>query len=160
MNTAGNAWPQERVKRFIEMWTEGAAFSLIAAELGVSRNAAIGKAQRLGLKRSQGKSVGPCKRPPPRLGILRMDKEPLKNIQLVEPAPSLVPSPKSLMELQFGDCRWPIGEFFCGAPAGKQTYCPYHTRRSLKRWEYEERKRDEGSQASREKGSPEAKAAA
>ena len=45
------SWTDERIDRLKAMWTEGATASQIAEELGgVSRNAVIGKAHRLGLE--------------------------------------------------------------------------------------------------------------
>ena len=45
------SWTEERIGRLKAMWTEGATASQIADELGgVSRNAVIGKAHRLGLE--------------------------------------------------------------------------------------------------------------
>jgi GcrA cell cycle regulator len=44
------SWTDERIERLKKMWSEGATASQIADELGgVSRNAVIGKAHRLGL---------------------------------------------------------------------------------------------------------------
>jgi GcrA cell cycle regulator len=45
------SWTEERIERLKKMWHEGATASQIADELGgVSRNAVIGKAHRLGLE--------------------------------------------------------------------------------------------------------------
>src|SRR5918997_6509132 len=45
------SWTEERIERLKKMWAEGATASQIADELGgVSRNAVIGKAHRLGLE--------------------------------------------------------------------------------------------------------------
>ena len=47
----GMSWTEERIERLKKMWHEGATASQIADELGgVSRNAVIGKAHRLGLE--------------------------------------------------------------------------------------------------------------
>src|ERR1044071_3849886 len=44
------SWTEERIERLKKMWHDGATASQIADELGgVSRNAVIGKAHRLGL---------------------------------------------------------------------------------------------------------------
>src|SRR5829696_4058855 len=44
------SWTDERIDRLKKMWSDGATASQIAEELGgVSRNAVIGKAHRLGL---------------------------------------------------------------------------------------------------------------
>ena len=45
------SWTEERIERLKAMWTKGATASQIAEDLGgVSRNAVIGKAHRLGLE--------------------------------------------------------------------------------------------------------------
>src|SRR3954465_879062 len=45
------SWTDERIERLKNMWAKGATASQIADELGgVSRNAVIGKAHRLGLE--------------------------------------------------------------------------------------------------------------
>jgi GcrA cell cycle regulator len=45
------SWTEERIERLKAMWTKGSTASQIAEELGgVSRNAVIGKAHRLGLE--------------------------------------------------------------------------------------------------------------
>ncbi|MGA9581359.1 MAG: GcrA family cell cycle regulator, partial [Allosphingosinicella sp.] len=45
------SWTDERIDRLKELWTQGMTASQIADELGgVSRNAVIGKAHRLGLQ--------------------------------------------------------------------------------------------------------------
>src|SRR5690348_17003333 len=45
------SWTDERIERLKSMWAKGATASQIADELGgVSRNAVIGKAHRLGLE--------------------------------------------------------------------------------------------------------------
>src|SRR5512138_2774837 len=45
------SWTDERIERLKKMWADGATASQIADELGgVSRNAVIGKAHRLGLE--------------------------------------------------------------------------------------------------------------
>ena len=47
----GMNWTDERVEKLKRLWSEGLSASQIAAQLGgVSRNAVIGKAHRLGLK--------------------------------------------------------------------------------------------------------------
>jgi len=74
------SWTEERIDRLKAMWTKGATASQIAEELGgVSRNAVIGKAHRLGLesrpspvkpgeeKEKKAKAAAP-KAPPARAG--------------------------------------------------------------------------------------------
>ena len=55
------SWTEERIERLKKMWHDGATASQIADELGgVSRNAVIGKAHRLGLEQRP----SPVKRQP------------------------------------------------------------------------------------------------
>ena len=56
-------WTDERVELLKKLWSEGLSASQIATQLGgVSRNAVIGKAHRLGLK------VYEAPQPPPEYG--------------------------------------------------------------------------------------------
>jgi GcrA cell cycle regulator len=69
------SWTDERIDKLTKMWEGGATASQIADELGgVSRNAVIGKAHRLGLKA----------RP-----------SPVKANEKPEPAPAAKPAPKT-----------------------------------------------------------------
>ena len=59
------SWTDERIDRLTKMWEGGATASQIADELGgVSRNAVIGKAHRLGLK-ARPSPVKPNEKPEP-----------------------------------------------------------------------------------------------
>jgi GcrA cell cycle regulator len=69
------SWTDERIERLKKMWADGATASQIADELGgVSRNAVIGKAHRLGLdarpspvkpgEEKEKKAPAPAARPP------------------------------------------------------------------------------------------------
>src|SRR5262245_63318937 len=77
------SWTEERIERLKKMWHEGATASQIADELGgVSRNAVIGKAHRLGLEQ----------RPSP----VKPGEE--KEVKKASPAPAAAtpkPAPKS-----------------------------------------------------------------
>src|SRR5215208_101960 len=72
------SWTEERIERLKKMWSEGATASQIADELGgVSRNAVIGKAHRLGLEQ----------RPSP----VKQGEE--KEAKKAAPAPAAAPRP-------------------------------------------------------------------
>ncbi len=59
------SWTDERIEKLTKMWEGGATASQIAEELGgVSRNAVIGKAHRLGLK-ARPSPVKPNEKPEP-----------------------------------------------------------------------------------------------
>ena len=74
------SWTDERIERLKKMWHEGATASQIADELGgVSRNAVIGKAHRLGLDA----------RPSP---VKHEEKEKKASPRAAEPAPKPAPA--------------------------------------------------------------------
>src|SRR5690348_7071213 len=77
------SWTEERIERLKKMWHEGATASQIADELGgVSRNAVIGKAHRLGLEQ----------RPSP----VKPGDE--KEVKKAAPAPAAAAAPKPAPE--------------------------------------------------------------
>lgn len=119
-------WCCELIDRLISLWTENRLSTWqMAKQLGVSRNALLGKVHRLGLpthkKLPQPRKAIPAPRPPP---------PPI----IEEPAPA---EPKflglSLMQLRTSSCRYPRGEAvpfsFCGQrKQDGSSYCPYHHR--------------------------------
>jgi hypothetical protein len=48
---SGERWPEEKHARVKRMWLEGWSASVVAAEIGVTRNAVIGKMTRLEIRR-------------------------------------------------------------------------------------------------------------
>ena len=81
------SWTDERIATLRKMWEGGATASEIATELGgVSRNAVIGKAHRLGLKA----------RPSPVKANEK--KKPAPTKKPAAPAPKPLPEPRSLAE--------------------------------------------------------------
>ena len=82
------SWTDERIDRLKELWTQGKTASHIADELGgVSRNAVIGKAHRLGLQ-SRPSPVKPNE-PAPKAKAKARDKA---------EAPAAPPEPKPVAE--------------------------------------------------------------
>ena len=139
-------WTPERVEQLRSCVVTGLTCSQIAAEIGVSRNAVIGKIHRLGL--SPGRPPGGAARTcPPRARLPRAPtKRRLIRLMWSDGAPAVADSeadlstvasaqPCSLIELERGKCRWPLeiagaGVFsFCGniAPDGI-SYCAGHAR--------------------------------
>lgn len=100
-------WTPERTATLIMLWNEDICASEIARRLAITKNAVIGKAFRLQLRK---------RRPSPT-------------------ASSQEPSVIRLERLSTGMCSWPIGQtdrdgfHFCGATSvpGKP-YCPTHCR--------------------------------
>ena len=90
------SWTDERIERLKALWTKGMTASHIADELGgVSRNAVIGKAHRLGLQ----------SRPSP--------------VKPNEPAPKPRPKAKDKPEAAAAPARAPAAEAPAPAPAPK-----------------------------------------
>jgi GcrA cell cycle regulator len=118
----------------------------IADEIGVSRNAVIGKLSRLKLFRGRGRggrhfeprSKPGERRPAPRqhriLMVLRAAPEPRLHV-LEEEMPADRGQCCSLLELSNEKCRWPLGSAspasirFCGGkPVDGLPYCAGHAR--------------------------------
>jgi GcrA cell cycle regulator len=140
-------WTPERVEQLRSCVVTGLTCSQIAAQIGVSRNAVIGKLHRLGL--SSGRPPGGAARCcPPRVARPRAPSQrQLLRFMWSNSAPAtgsaaslaIVDSaqPCSLLDLDRGKCRWPLGEpgvgsgdlTFCGnaAPDGI-SYCAGHAR--------------------------------
>jgi GcrA cell cycle regulator len=141
-------WTDERLEALKGCFAAGLTCRQIAAEIGVSRNAVIGKLSRLGLTRDKPPGGAPCqKRPRERRGrsVPRLQYEMLRAVYDEVPAagePVISERRCSLFELSKEHCRWPVNgdaeEFaFCGnTPMPGAPYCIGHTRlayRSLAR---------------------------
>jgi GcrA cell cycle regulator len=108
-NQRPNVWTDERVETLRKLWADGLTTGEIGKRLGVSKNAVVGKAHRLGLK----------SRP-----------SPIKRTKKKLPVETKV---KSIIDLGPNTCRWPHGDpkepgfHFCGKRSipGKP-YCPEH----------------------------------
>ena len=88
------SWTDERIERLTKMWEGGSTASQIADELGgVSRNAVIGKAHRLGLK-ARPSPVKPNEKPEPAPRAAKPVAEaPPRAAAPAAPRPAPAPSP-------------------------------------------------------------------
>jgi GcrA cell cycle regulator len=89
------SWTDERIAKLTKMWESGATASQIADELGgVSRNAVIGKAHRLGLK-SRPSPVKPNEKKPAAKssGKAAAAPKPAAKPRAKTPAPKTAPAP-------------------------------------------------------------------
>lgn len=145
--TAPSTWTEERIQLLKQHFEAGLTCREIAAELGVSRNAVIGKISRLALIRDNGGDTRRVMRADGKDGVRtrpvpKLRRRILKAIQIA-PAPEpvieetvvAVANGCSLFELSKERCRWPIStpgadDFcFCGSrPVEGLPYCAGHTR--------------------------------
>lgn len=135
-------WTDARVELLKRCFEAGLSCREIAADIGVSRNAVIGKLSRLNLTRDTAKARrlprnGEAKRSRPKAGP-RLQYQMLQAVY-AEPPPDDEPIQGehccSLLELSKERCRWPIStpgaeDFcFCGnTPLDGLPYCAGHTR--------------------------------
>ncbi len=121
-------WTDERVNLLKSMWGAGKTAAEIAHQLGggITRNAVIGKAHRLGLSGRispiSTKKIEKSHHIPPAAAAL-----------LAEPVYEKSASSVSMLELTEKTCRWPLGDpkkagfHFCGArPVPGVPYCGHH----------------------------------
>ena len=87
------SWTDERIATLTKMWESGATASQIADELGgVSRNAVIGKAHRLGLK-ARPSPVKPNEAKPKGKKAAEAPARPVARAKVKAPAPKAAPEP-------------------------------------------------------------------
>jgi GcrA cell cycle regulator len=136
-------WTAERVELLKSRFEAGLTCREIADDIGVSRNAVIGKLARLNLSRAEGVSEGfserreiPKARPP------KSERQSQRQIlKALRPEPAAEEAPIcsehrcSLLELSEEKCRWPISDlgpsdfWFCGnKPLKGFPYCAGHAR--------------------------------
>ncbi len=146
-------WSSERIELLKRCFHAGLSCSQIAREIGVTRNAVIGKMNRLGLSHAiatppeQGHAAGPARAKPPRPWRPRRSRlnifaqHDMLTAALGQPQPRAEDIPIhngcgcTLLELGQGRCRWPINNpgsadfCFCGnEPVKGLPYCPGHAR--------------------------------
>ena len=112
-NSNAIGWTPARIERLTKMWDDGKSGNVIGAAIGVSKNAVLGKAHRLGLK--------PHLVLDPKTVAKRLVNREAKNASLLAPAPTT--------------CRFPLWPDaaprptmeFCQAPREDgSSYCTEH----------------------------------
>jgi GcrA cell cycle regulator len=137
-------WTDERLELLKSGFADGLSCREIAATIGVSRNAVIGKISRLSLKRDKDRMVRtdrpertsePRPRGASRLRQILLKAYPARAEAAVADAPIHNGHTCSLFELRKDTCRWPIStpgaqDFcFCGnPPIDGLPYCAGHSR--------------------------------
>jgi GcrA cell cycle regulator len=149
--TTQATWTEARVQQLRAFVTEGLTCSQIADQIGVTRNAVIGKIHRLGLSPGRkpaalagamrASSARPRERQSRITRILRAIEtrppSPLESSPIASMTPPMVESAQrcSLLDLAHGRCRWPISDpgkddfAFCGNDSiAGISYCVGHAR--------------------------------
>jgi len=133
MPAVAPTWTIERVERLKSCFEAGFSCREIAADIGVSRNAVIGKLSRLNLTRDRDRD------PPARKNAGATPRRQYAMLSAAyapaEPEPIDDARHCSLFELSEARCRWPIStpgaaDFcFCGnTPLDGLPYCSGHSR--------------------------------
>lgn len=149
-NAATANWTDERVAKLTDLWKAGLSCSKIANELGggATKNSVIGKVQRLKLPGRVTTDRYPTRVPGKRGADRKVRMTKRRRVALGQPAdlPQIKVSqqkpqgeawapiqgvePVSLLDLEAGQCKWPVGQdspfMFCGAPATHHHYCEHH----------------------------------
>lgn len=142
-----SVWTEGNMSRLTELWIEGLSGNQIAVamNIGISRNAVIGKVHRMGLPlrrlkmpktQARGRRWGGRREASlARESLARirsapaLKSAPMPHSEAWKPIPGT--SPISLLELTDQTCRWPLGDDrpfkFCGClPAYGSPYCATH----------------------------------
>lgn len=135
-NGLPSPWTDERIDLLKLRWSAGATASEIGGEMGLSRNAVIGKIHRLNLDARRVTVRLPDMReyrPHKQVRFRAVKPKPAIEPEMLvgEPAPNPVYSVDALTRT---NCRWPYGDpdqpefHFCGATSlTRRSYCgPHH----------------------------------
>jgi GcrA cell cycle regulator len=152
MDASDRTWTPERVEQLKVHVSAGLSCAQIAREIGVTRNAVIGKINRLGLSGLKPPSAPKPKVPKDRsprylalrqiFRVVRPQGDPAAEPPpLVDEAPFMTSEQRcSLLELSPVNCRWPINDpgaanfAFCGlATVPGLPYCTGHARLAYRR---------------------------
>jgi len=142
--TSTATWTSERIEQLRSCVESGMTCSQIAAAIGVSRNAVIGKIHRLGLSSGRPAGAGSRANCPPRVRhprgptqrrLLRLAYARAPLDEIMSSMVVISTHPCSLIDIDTHQCRWPIGDpasasfLFCGNDAiAGFTYCVGHAR--------------------------------
>lgn len=150
---SSSPWTLDLVARLVSLFHLNLSFGVIANDLGLTRNACIGKAGRMKLRRASRKpqrqlvssrpvmSTLPKSGPKLRYHIGVQDQFNAPYVEKIDFSPAVADTEiplaqrKTLMQLEAYHCRFPVGEptepdfFFCGGTiVDGSPYCAHHTK--------------------------------
>ena len=121
------SWTPERIAEVTRLWNQGLTTAEIGRLVGMSKNAIVGKAHRLGLQ----------PRPSPIKRGVRVARPPRSSEPRVHVERPIAPPVQLVISTNGATCKWPLGhpgepEFsFCGQPAVEgKPYCVEHYTRA------------------------------
>lgn len=132
------SWTKEKTARLCELDALKWSFGDIGKDIGMSRNACIGKARRLGLPargtsqpRPRESKPGARIRTPNRIRYIQSLRANPRPLAIVKPPEQISKNPLTLAELTKSNCRFPIsGEgantLYCGDKIHSRSYCWHH----------------------------------
>jgi hypothetical protein len=136
-------WTTDMVNTLFSLHEQGFSYAVIAARLGVTKNAAVGKGNRLGIKSAR--SIKPKQTKAERAARERTWRKNRKQSLPRAPklratearalaAPSDAPPSNHVSLIENDGCRWPTDPGYCGHKLYDKRYCHYHAEKSrLKR---------------------------
>lgn len=136
-------WTDEQIEELKHLWEKGLTTGEIGKALGVSKNAVVGKAHRLGLnsrpspiRRGDDEATAPAATGNNAPAPEQKDAAPAEPKKTAKAAVKKTAEKKKLFtvnDLTAGSCRWPIGDpkdgdfHFCGKEAlPDKPYCAEH----------------------------------
>jgi GcrA cell cycle regulator len=136
-SNASISWTDERTAALRTCLSNGLSFSQAAAQINAAfgttftRNAAIGKANRIGFKSLVASGFYPQRKPRgPTINAKNSKPRVVTARVLTEPAPTVEPKHLIMADLKSGECHWPFGSgpyTFCGHLAQlSKPYCRAH----------------------------------
>jgi GcrA cell cycle regulator len=134
---------ENRTQRLEVLYRDGLSFALIAADIGVSRNAAIGKAHRMNLpKREKIVEVKPGRRRSACASSRQQRRDSVRSAAVADrPPPMIIPGHDyrcTIYDLADRSCRYPLwhtrvahpDRLYCGVPDASFSvgipYCRHH----------------------------------
>lgn len=120
-------WTKDVIAKLVKLAAQGLSYTEIGKALGITKNAAIGKARRLRISKRPSESVIKQRKPTP-----KPKQKPAPKLPTPLEKETMLTGMKfvSMMDLKDNHCRYPIDKdgktVFCGLPKFKKSFCQEH----------------------------------